>query len=558
MVIVAGINAVEAVADEPLTTKEGWRRFVDRQPHPPVLLGAARLAKLSERDRAAYDDGRRGYHADLPLVSTPIIRKVISTSRLLVQLNRNQVSARRGVIISGASGTGKTTALTQLGRTHELHTRKRYPADRHRLPVLYVTVPPAATARMLAVEFARFLGLEFTGRANITDIVNAVCATAAHTRVGLVCVDELHNLNLATRAGAEVSDQLKYFAERLPATFVYAGIDVEAQGLFAGVRGRQIAGRFTVIGAAPFAYGTGAQRGQWRALIAALASLLRLHRHRSSSLVKLDEYLYRRSGGMIGSLSQLVRGAAILAIEDGSEQITKKLLDSVPGRLRRRTRRHRIAATRPGKPGDPQADRLMVLSRLPIAVAPAQQETVASYLTRLANLHGLPLRELWEPISVPRPGGRRRDVLADRLAAITGHHREHLIRALPELHPTPGWSALRHQSQPGCPRCDARHPGGPVTHLLPHHRYVCTRHRYWVGPPDIAQPATGLAGLDDIVRAQRHHLRLLRRHGPARRLRRGADRVPVLRPPLGGSAGRRRRCSPRVDPPRRGPHPGGH
>ena len=87
-------------------------------------------------------------------------------------------------------------------------------------------------------------------------------------------IDELHNLNLATRAGAEVSDQLKYFAERLPATFIYAGIDVEAQGLFAGVRGRQIAGRFTVIPAAPFAYGTGAQREQWRALIAALESLL--------------------------------------------------------------------------------------------------------------------------------------------------------------------------------------------------------------------------------------------------------------------------------------------
>ena len=254
---------------------------------------------------------------------------MISTSRLLVQLNRNQVSARRGVIISGASGTGKTTALTQLGRTHELHTRKRYPADRHRLPVLYVTVPPAATPRMLAVEFARFLGLEFTGRANITDIVNAVCATAAHTRVELVCVDELHNLNLATRAGAEVSDQLKYFAERLPATFVYAGIDVEVQGLFAGVRGRQIAGRFTVVPAAPFAYGTGAQRGQWRALIATLESLLRLHRHRTGNLVRLDEYLYRRSGGMIGSLSQLLRGAAILAIEDGSEQISTQLLDTV-------------------------------------------------------------------------------------------------------------------------------------------------------------------------------------------------------------------------------------
>lgn len=33
---------------------------------------------------------------------------------------------------------------------------------------------------------------------------------------------------------------------------------------------------------------------------------------------------------MIGSLSQLVRGAAILAIEDGTEKITRDLLDIVP------------------------------------------------------------------------------------------------------------------------------------------------------------------------------------------------------------------------------------
>src|SRR6476469_323288 len=158
----------------------------------------------------------------------------------------------------------------------------------------------------------------------------------------------------------------------------------------------------------------------------------------------------------------------------------------------------------------------MRLHRLPIAVAPAQQETVASYLARLTRLHGLPLRELWEPISVPRPRSRRRDVLADRLAAVTGHHREHLIRALPELHPAPDWSALRHQPQPGCPRCDARHEGGPVTRLLPHHRYVCTRHRYWIGPPDTGQPATPLGPeLSGILQAQWRHLRLLLRYGPA-------------------------------------------
>ena len=101
-------------------------------------------------------------------------------------------------------------------------------------------------------------------------------------------------------------------------------------GLFAGTRGQQIAGRFTVIPASPFAYGTSAQREQWRALIATLDSALRLHHHQPGSLVALEDYLYRRSGGMIGSLSQLIRGAAILAIDDGSEQITRDLLEAVP------------------------------------------------------------------------------------------------------------------------------------------------------------------------------------------------------------------------------------
>jgi hypothetical protein len=36
----------------------------------------------------------------------------------------------------------------------------------------------------------------------------------------LVAVDELHNLNTATRAGAEASDTLKYFSERIPATYL--------------------------------------------------------------------------------------------------------------------------------------------------------------------------------------------------------------------------------------------------------------------------------------------------------------------------------------------------
>ncbi|MEV6844466.1 hypothetical protein [Actinoplanes sp. NPDC051411] len=80
----------------------------------------------------------------------------------------------------------------------------------------------------------------------------------------------------------------------------------------------------------PLASGTSEQRTAWRALVSTLETMLRLQQHRAGTLVELAEYLYRRTSGMIGSLSQLVRGAAILAIEDGTEQITRDLLDQIP------------------------------------------------------------------------------------------------------------------------------------------------------------------------------------------------------------------------------------
>lgn len=52
--------------------------------------------------------------------------------------------------------------------------------------------------------------------------------------------------------------------------------------------------------------------------------------------------------------------------------------------------------------------------------------------------------------------------------------------------------------------------------LLPHHRYVCLRHRHWIGPPDIGKHCARLPEqLEDIICAQRRHLRLLARHGVA-------------------------------------------
>ncbi|WP_346103399.1 ATP-binding protein [Nonomuraea maheshkhaliensis] len=334
------LEEAEEQLDNPLTTKEGWARFVHHRPRPPQ----------SGQD-GIDDEARIDYLSELVMVNTPIIAEVTACARRLVMLNRRQVSARRGLIVTGIPGTGKTTAITALGRIHELAVRRRQPAGSpERLPVIYITVPPAATPRMVAVEFARFVGLPVTRSANLTDVVNAVCVTAVRLHVELVLVDEIHNISLATRAGAEVSDQLKYFAERLPATFVYAGVDVERAGLFSGPRGRQIASRFTTIPTTAFAYGTAEQRAEWRALIASLESTLPLAQHVTGTLTALPDYLHQRTNGMIGSLSHLIRGAAIDAILDGSEKITKAHLGAI--------RLDHAAETRPTSTGNTKRARV--------------------------------------------------------------------------------------------------------------------------------------------------------------------------------------------------------
>jgi hypothetical protein len=131
-------------------------------------------------------------------------------------------------------------------------------------------------------------------------------------------------MSLATRTGAEASDMLKYFSERIPATFVYAGIDVEKAGLLTGTRGQQIAGRFGMIRTGPFPRG-----GQWTSLITAIEDSLRLHHHRPGTLASLETYLHQRTLGMIGSLLRLVRSAAVQTVLDGSERITRKTLETI-------------------------------------------------------------------------------------------------------------------------------------------------------------------------------------------------------------------------------------
>ena len=316
-----------------LTTLEGWRQFINE----PVKSANGDTAEAYEDDTIAEDgsvrgdeDARINYHVRNSIIATPILQQVSTTGRRLTVLNRYRHSARRGLMVTGRGGTGKTTAVTQLGKTHEL-ARRRRDARGHgtgQIPVMYVQVPSACTPRMLAVEFARFVALPLPRRANLTDVVEAVCGVLTDTGCDLVIVDEMNNISLTTRSGSEVSDQLKYFAERLPVTFVYAGIDLEST-LFSGSRGQQLASRFAVISTHALGYATRREREQWQALVAAFERTLRLRRHPAGALARHAHYLHDRTSGLIGALADLFMEAAIEAIVSGEERITRSGLDNI-------------------------------------------------------------------------------------------------------------------------------------------------------------------------------------------------------------------------------------
>jgi hypothetical protein len=382
-----------------LTTVDGWRTFTTDTPEPP--------------DPCLPDEAR--LDTRLTVVAPSTLRQVINAGRRLTLLNRHAISARRGLILSGPAGTGKTTAITQLAKTHETIDRARHPGLDDRISVVYVTVPPAATPRMLAVEFARFLGLPITTRANITDIIEAVCGVMNDTRTSVVCV---HNLSLATRTGAEVSDTLKYFSERIPATFIYAGIYVEREGLFAGTRGQQIAGRFSLITTTAFPY-----LDEWKGLVATLEDSLPAtqpparHPHRAR---RLPAPTHRRHHRQPVAPPRRRR--------DRSDPGRHRDHHQTPAR-RRRTRPRRPA---PHRRTQDQTHRMngqddpQQLRRLPVRPRPISGETVESYVRRLARANHLRPSYLRARLTGPQ----RTRIQIERLAQVSGRPAPNLQRSL--------------------------------------------------------------------------------------------------------------------------------
>ncbi|MGW9213406.1 hypothetical protein ACWGR4_41455 [Embleya sp. NPDC055664] len=147
---------------------------------------------------------------------------------------------------------------------------------------------------------------------------------------------------------------MKDLTERIRATFVYAGIDVTATPLFAGVRGAQLAGRACLVecGAFPARLGT---REPFKELIAGVETALDPKRtpHRTAPGHSPASRPISTNAPPAASAapSRLIRQAAITAIDDDTERITTTSLDTVRLDHTAETRHH-PPPPGPAHPGD--------------------------------------------------------------------------------------------------------------------------------------------------------------------------------------------------------------
>jgi len=324
-----------------LSRKEGWRRYVDAPARQqPERLTAAQLSGLPDQARQDYEEARHDWHANFGILRTPQLAAVQDELEQIVAANRQDPDRIRGAaVIDALPGLGKTTIANLFARNFDRAQIRRHgpvtDAGHEHIPVFRVGLTSNTTLRTLNRMVCQFYGHPATDRTNAAQLASHAvdCVLSCQTRVGLI--DDIHFIDPRRKDGLDVSNHLKWLANELPVTFIYAGVGLAERRFFAdGLVGEaavlaQTARRWTRLQVPPFEIVSDAGRGHWHRLLKATERQLVLAKARPGMLVDLADYLFERTTGHIGSFVTLITRGCFKAIRAGEETLTTELLDRV-------------------------------------------------------------------------------------------------------------------------------------------------------------------------------------------------------------------------------------
>lgn len=337
----------QAPRQRSLSTYEGWKVFVDRPARErPEPLTRSELAALEPIERAVYDASRRLWHANI-LLRTHSLEEVHTQLNDIVDSNlQDSDRVKSAAAIDAPPALGKSTVVNTFGK--DFHRRRVLEAGEYvdedrdvlHLPVCHITVPGRLTIKGLHMMILGFYahpaaaGL-FRRPAAGRDLARAAADCIERHDTRLMIIDDVHFLNMRTRDGVEVANQLKWLSNEYNATFLFAGVALRERGLVGeGQLGENAAmaqtfRRWTVLSLDPYGLRTKQARTEWDRLLWNIEQKLVLADGRQGMLLEMAGYLFARTTGHIGSLMDLIRRGASRAIRTNEERLDRALLDSI-------------------------------------------------------------------------------------------------------------------------------------------------------------------------------------------------------------------------------------
>ncbi|GAA4056705.1 hypothetical protein GCM10023065_01770 [Microbacterium laevaniformans] len=253
-----------------LSTYEGWKDFAERPPREkPTSLTPEQLGALGPDEFARYNAERRAWHANILLRTRQVHGVHLQLGDILDSNLQDSDRVKSAAALDAPPALGKSTVVNTFGR--DFHRQRIAEVGEYldedrdilHLPVCHITVPGRLTIKglhMMILGFyahpatAGILHRSMAGR----DLARAAADCIERHDTRLVIIDDLHFIQMRTRDGVEVANQLKWLSNEYSATFLFAGVALRERGLVGeGATGKEAAmaqtfRRWTVLSLDPY------------------------------------------------------------------------------------------------------------------------------------------------------------------------------------------------------------------------------------------------------------------------------------------------------------------
>ncbi len=332
---------------------DDWLNFIYRSASiRPSVPSPEEFAAMSKRQQKSSCNLRFKHIARFEPIATTSRNEIID--KLLQRLQINRIGgrgARGGAVLTGYPYIGKTTLAIDIGKRYDLDMRKLHknrsgdelfiPETNARfIPVIYVCLSSEDVSNMKALyaTFARFLGVPKYETKTTKQLEDAIVKWTKLCQTSFIIIDEIHYIDIRSRGVVKTNNAIKTLMNRIPATFLFAGIDCENTGIFfdhnkdqkqqANPKLSQLNHRCLKLELRPFQriYGNYEEGLQ---LINTIDNEIVLVNHQKGDLEKLAPYILARTNGHIGSIRDLILLGCHTALKNKSERLIQALLDKI-------------------------------------------------------------------------------------------------------------------------------------------------------------------------------------------------------------------------------------